>query len=272
MHDEPTGRRPGCRYRMGGALADATAVRRRGPEHPQMAAAADLDSLPDGLCRRGRGSRLPDRVRERLQVVLHLRAAVDRQPDDLPSPGRGQPVGVPAAEVVTVRLHVRGERAEHRRGVTVDIGEGVDRGPVAGGTAAPTWTQRPASFEPPPAPGPPTAARQRHPGASARRPLTTADGIRLRTVTPSPRAVSAFVSLRRQGFRISPGGLAGPGPPGYALDSCGVSSGATRAPGRSGAATATTGDCAARSRRRAPRCAGPDRSASTTWSCRPFPS
>ena len=47
--------------------------------------------------------------------------------------GDGQGVGMLGTQVVTVRLHVGGQRAEHRGGVTVDVGEGVDRRMLACG-------------------------------------------------------------------------------------------------------------------------------------------
>ena len=92
------------------------------------------------------------------------------QPDHVPAARHGQPVRVPGAQVVAVRLHVGGQRAEHRRGVAVDIGQRVHGDLLAG---------RPRT-------GPRThlsARAARHPAAGcpccpcSRTSLTTADGI-----------------------------------------------------------------------------------------------
>ena len=98
-----------------------------------MAAPADFDALPDGLGRGLRQDRLPDGVGQRLQVVGYLLGRNGRQPDHVPAAGKGEPVGVPGAQVIAVRLHVGGQRAEHGGGVTVDVGQRVQRDLPAGG-------------------------------------------------------------------------------------------------------------------------------------------
>jgi len=75
-------------------------------------AAAYLDALPDRLrTRRDRRpltllGRLADGVGQGLQVVHALLDGVSGQPDDIPAPGDGEPLGVLGAQVVAVRLDV----------------------------------------------------------------------------------------------------------------------------------------------------------------------
>ena len=87
---------------------------------------------------RHRAGGLADRVREGEQVVVGgaSRREVGDQPQHLPAARRGQPLGVPVAQVVGVRLGVGRERAEHCRLVGVDIGERRDRGTGARGARA----------------------------------------------------------------------------------------------------------------------------------------
>src|SRR5579875_636346 len=133
-------------------------------DHPQVTAAPHLDALADRL-RRGRPERtlaapagrtgragrlaprrLPDGVGQRLEVIDALLHRVTGQPDHVPAPGHGQPLGMLGAQVVAVRLHVRGQRAQHGRGVAVHVGERVDGGLPACGARAATRTHRPTSL------------------------------------------------------------------------------------------------------------------------------
>ena len=107
------------------------------------------------------------------------------QPDHVPAARRGQPGGVLLAQVIAVRLDVRGQRAEHRGRVAVHVGQRVHRRMLACGARAATRT---------------------HPAHLAHITVTTRmpgprdgigynrDGIRPRTVTPSPRAGAVLVS------------------------------------------------------------------------------
>jgi len=82
-------------------------------------------------------SRLPDRVRERLKIIRRWAYRLrDLQPDDLPAQWRSQPCGVPGAQVVAVRFGVGRERAEHRGGLRVHVGERRNRRLTAGGPGA----------------------------------------------------------------------------------------------------------------------------------------
>src|SRR5260370_1129663 len=174
--------------RVGGGLAQPPGIPGRGAQDPQMAPPPDLYPLPDRLTSRARRRRLRARVGERLQIVLPLRGGAARRADPLPAPRHRHPIGVRGAKVVAVRLNVGGKRAEDRRGVAVDVGERVHRGPLARGPTAATRSQR----------APLTSAlragervlRQ----AGSHTSLTTADGIDLRAVTPSPGALCAIVS------------------------------------------------------------------------------
>src|SRR5581483_799237 len=124
--------------------------RRAGLEHPKVAAAAHLDALPDwfpqfaSLPRAG----LHDRVREGLQVVfpgLDV-VGVDRQPHHVPAARRGQPGGVLLAQVVTVRLDIRGQRPEYRGRFAVHVRQRVNGRMLARGARAATGTHRPTSL------------------------------------------------------------------------------------------------------------------------------
>src|SRR6266487_3488367 len=129
------------------AMSNAQSPRR--PQHAQVAAAAHLDPLTDGLFGGLRSRGLPDRVRQCLQVVVSRLRGLHRQPNDLPAQRRGQPLGVRRAQIVTVRLHVGGERPEHGGRVAVDIGEGADSGLLARGAGATTGTHLLTSLGPP---------------------------------------------------------------------------------------------------------------------------
>src|SRR5258706_2877440 len=170
-------------------LAQPPGIPRRGAQNSQMAPPPDLDALPDVLARRARRRRLHDRIGHRLQVVLLLLGGAVRKPEHLPAPRHGHPVGVRGAKVVAVRLNVGGERAEDRGGVAVDVGERVYGGPLARGPTAATRRQPAASFTTPPRGG-----GARPAGGRLHTSLTTADGIDLRAVTPSPGALCAIVS------------------------------------------------------------------------------
>src|SRR6516225_2059925 len=104
-----------------------------------MAAAADLDPLPDRLRRSARRCSLAYGVGERLQVVgldRFVGRLADRKPDDIPATRRGHPVRVPCAQVVTMRLDKGRQRPEDRRGIPVHVGERVNSHLPAGGPGA----------------------------------------------------------------------------------------------------------------------------------------
>src|SRR5258708_27760057 len=172
--------------RVEGGLAQPPGIPRRGAQDPQMAPPPDVYALPARLTSRARRGRLHDRVGERLQIVLLLLGGAVRKADHLPAPRHRHPIGVRGAKVVAVRLNVGGKRAEDRRGVAVDVGERVPRGPRAPGPTAATRSQ----------PAPLTSALragERVPRqAGSPTTLTTADGIDLPAGTPSPRALSAI--------------------------------------------------------------------------------
>ena len=90
---------------------------------------------PTGSPGGGQG-RLPYRVGQRLQVIGLRWRGLHREPHDFPAARHGQPVGVRRAQVVAVRLDVRGQRAEDRGGVAVHVGQRVDRELLAGGPGA----------------------------------------------------------------------------------------------------------------------------------------
>ena len=80
-----------------------------------MTPAADLDPGPDRLWVERRLRGLPHGVRQRFEVVVGRcqRVRVRRKPDHLPAARRGEPLAVPGAQVVAVRLGVRRQRTEH---------------------------------------------------------------------------------------------------------------------------------------------------------------
>ena len=156
-----------------------------------MAAPADLDPLPDRLRLRARDRRFANGVGQCLEVVRGgLLARRERQPDDVPSSGRGEAVRVRAAQVVAVRLDVGGQRPEYCRRVPVDVGQRAHSVPLARWPGAAARTQRPTSLTAPIAtPGRTRCRSERDTGldeqsglrapvkARPRRSLTTADGI-----------------------------------------------------------------------------------------------
>ncbi|MCO5606194.1 hypothetical protein L7F22_060381 [Adiantum nelumboides] len=98
-------------------------------EHPQVAAPPRATGPCDHLDRPVHPARLAHRVGESgevLAAVLGL-GELALEPDDLPAARRGQAVRVRRAEVVGVRLGLRGERPDDGGGVGVD----VERPPVA---------------------------------------------------------------------------------------------------------------------------------------------
>jgi hypothetical protein len=88
----------------------------------------------------GESGGFPDSIGQREQVVaLGLRVdGLTGQPDDLPAPGRGEPLGMLLAQVVGVRLGIGRQRAENGRLVGVHIGERADGLALAGGTRTTT--------------------------------------------------------------------------------------------------------------------------------------
>src|SRR5271170_5169636 len=109
-------------------LASLSVLRRAGAQHPEVAAAADLDALADGL-----GVHLAlrvgfhHRVGQRFQVIGALLGRVHGQPHHVPAARRGQPAGVLLAQVIAVRLDVGSQRAEDRGRVAVHVGQRVYR-------------------------------------------------------------------------------------------------------------------------------------------------
>src|SRR5690606_10334509 len=73
------------------------------------------------------------RVGECLQVVGGRLGGLVGQAHDLPPAGRGEPLGMLGAQVVTVRLRVRRERTEHGGRVGVNVREREDGRLTAGG-------------------------------------------------------------------------------------------------------------------------------------------
>lgn len=69
--------------------------------------------------------RFTDRVGEGLQVIASRSTTrrLDREPDDLPTTRRGQPIRVHGAQVVAVWFHVGGEWTEDGCRVGVDVRE-----------------------------------------------------------------------------------------------------------------------------------------------------
>ena len=98
-----------------------------------MSAAADLGRWTAGhpstcagwlLPTRDRPARLSYRFGQRDQVVQANRRRVKLAfvADQIPATGRGQATRVSLAQVVRVRLGERGEGADHRGGVRINIG------------------------------------------------------------------------------------------------------------------------------------------------------
>ncbi len=85
--------------------------------------------------------RLAHGVGQGFQVVA-ARAGGRRtveEPDDLPAPRGGEPLGVLGAQVVAVRLGVGRQRAEDRRRIGVDVRQRRDGGTAAGGARTATY-------------------------------------------------------------------------------------------------------------------------------------
>lgn len=73
--------------------------------------------------------RLPDRIGEGQQVVrARLRRSCRHgQAEDFPAAGYRQRPGVLFAQIVTMRLRIRGQRAQHRGGVRVHVRQSCHR-------------------------------------------------------------------------------------------------------------------------------------------------
>src|SRR5215471_16836291 len=208
------GRRPAAVARAGrpaaARLRGPAPVLRGGAQHPQVATPADLDPLADRLDAGGRPDRLPDRVGQRLQVVCLARVRVGRidgEADHIPAPWGREPPRVSGAQVVTVGLHVGGERAEHGGGVAVDVGERVHGGLPAGGPGADAghqWASSSAGAAGAAAPGVATAASSRaSPEPGSRASPTTAVRTYPGPLKPPPGHCSRRVS--RKDVRSAPG-------------------------------------------------------------------
>lgn len=79
--------------------------------------------------RHGRSAGFAHGVCKREQVVVGRleRRRVGREPQDAPTPGRGQPLGMHRTEVIAVGLGQMGERTQHSSLVGIDIGQCRDR-------------------------------------------------------------------------------------------------------------------------------------------------
>jgi hypothetical protein len=91
---------------------------------------SDAAGLAHGL---GEGRQVVAGVLRRCELAL--------EPHHLPSPGGGEAVGVPVAQVVGVRLGLRGQRAHDGRGIGIDVGESGHRELGAPGPRTPPHTQ-----------------------------------------------------------------------------------------------------------------------------------
>src|SRR6516225_11522646 len=96
-HDAPgrdrwTPSLPGMPRRRSHAGLARPAVLRRRAQHPEMAAPAHLDPLPDRLAGRARFRRLHHRVGQGLQIVLLLLGRAVREAEHFPADGHGHPV------------------------------------------------------------------------------------------------------------------------------------------------------------------------------------
>src|ERR1700722_19170493 len=137
-------------------LASLSVLRGARAQHAEVAAAADFDALADGVlagvvdvsaevfaevfAEPALGMGLHDRVGQGFQVVGALLGRVHGQPHHIPAARRGQPASVLFAQVIAVRLDVRGQRAEDRGGVAVHVGQRVYRRMLACGARAATRT------------------------------------------------------------------------------------------------------------------------------------
>src|SRR5580692_7924063 len=133
--------------------ASLSVLRGARAQHSEVPAAADFDALADGLlidvfaevvaevfAEPALGLGLHHRVGQRFQVIGALLGRVHGQPDHVPAARRGQPGGVLFAQVIAVRLDVRGQRAEDRGRVAVHVGQRVYRRMLACGARAATRT------------------------------------------------------------------------------------------------------------------------------------
>lgn len=122
-----------------------------GTQHPQMPSAPDLALVHPAraAATAGTGSARPLRgpcrlaygVRQGLQVVTARpgRGRAVREPDDLPAARRGQPLAVFRAQVIAVGLGIRGERAEDRGRIGIDVRQCRDSGTAARGARTATY-------------------------------------------------------------------------------------------------------------------------------------
>jgi Zincin-like metallopeptidase len=213
------------------ALARPAAIRRCRPQNSQVPAPADLDTLPDRLDRSTWRRGLAHGVSERLKVVGgRFLAWPERKPDDVPAERSGQPVSMCAAQVIAVRLDVGSQRAEHRRGVPVNVGQRAHGVTFARRPGAAARTQRPTSLTARPIlltldaatrlrrflaelPGRPSVPQKAGPRSS----LTTADGIgmpggnAITQGTLRDRVLAARRYTRRYTRRFTQPAAAGPG-------------------------------------------------------------
>jgi hypothetical protein len=77
----------------------------------------------------GQGRSIPDGIRKGEQVIRAglLGSRRHRQPQDLPAPRDRQGACVLLAQIVTMRLGVRGQRTEGCCGVCIDVRQGGHR-------------------------------------------------------------------------------------------------------------------------------------------------
>lgn len=119
-----------------------------GTQHPQMPAAPGLRVIrparpvhtgSDRSLRRTRG--LAHGVRQRFEIVTAGpgRCRAVREPDDLPPAWRGESLAVFGAQVVAVGLGMRGERAEDRGRIGIDVRQCRDSGTAARGARTATY-------------------------------------------------------------------------------------------------------------------------------------
>lgn len=104
---------PPCTFRNGWSL-------KRGMDGP-LARGGTRGSWPQG--------RLPDRIGEGQQVIRTRlrRSGRHGQAQDFPAAGHGQRAGVLVAQIVTMRLRVRGQRAQHSSGVRIHVRQSCHR-------------------------------------------------------------------------------------------------------------------------------------------------
>lgn len=119
-----------------------------GTQHPQMPAAPDLRlvrtprPVAAGSARPlRRPRRLADGIRQGFEIVTAGpgRSRAVREPDDLPAAWRGQSLAVFGAQVIAVGLGIRGERAEDRGRIGIDVRQCRDSGTAARGARTATY-------------------------------------------------------------------------------------------------------------------------------------